>query len=343
MVKIFLLLFFVGLNCIQGYDESFLNNQKSIIIDYHTIYRYFHQVDELTHSSELDEIAQKHSDFLSKNPDKFILPSKNTYKGSKLGENKYLGELNIDFGYKVLSAWYSESELYFSNPENKYFAPHFSQLVWKSSKLIGCGVSSNTTHGFVVCNYFPAGNIVNEYDNNVFPMTELEWKDDNMILAEDVSDSKTLEKFRNEITERHNYYRKKHNVGELERDSKLEKIAQEVVENMANIDSIYYTSEKYNEETIGQSFYYNTKFSNGKEVADEWYSQKKNYDFENPTKKNLVLIKGFTNLVWKDTKKIGCSYTCKDKDKQCYYCCAYYPGGIDSILLDNILPIKKEE
>ena len=60
-------------------------------------------------------------------------------------------------------------------------------------------------------------------------MTELEWKDDKMILAEDVSDSKTLEKFRNEITERHNYYRKKHNVGELERDSKLEKIAQEVV------------------------------------------------------------------------------------------------------------------
>ncbi len=48
-----------------------------------------------------------------------------------------------------------------------------------------------------------------------------------------------MEKFRKEITERHNYYRKEHNVGELERDSELEKIAQNAAEYMSEIDSIY--------------------------------------------------------------------------------------------------------
>ncbi len=104
---------------------------------------------------------------------------------------------------------------------------------------------------------------------------------------------------------------------------------------------LYYSSEKYNGESIGQSFLFNNKFLDGKSVADLWYSQKKNYDFINPSTKNIPLIKGFTNLVWKKTKKIGCGYACKEKDEKCYYCCTYYPGGIESIYMDNVLPIQE--
>ena len=55
----------------------------------------------------------------------------------------------------------------------------------------------------------------------------------------------SLEAFRKEITERHNYYRKRHHVGDLERDSNLEEIAQISAEYMLETDSISYFDEKY--------------------------------------------------------------------------------------------------
>ena len=50
-------------------------------------------------------------------------------------------------------------------------AGHFTQLVWKSSQQLGVG-KAKTTDGrqvFVVCVYFPAGNYVGRYRENVLP------------------------------------------------------------------------------------------------------------------------------------------------------------------------------
>ena len=47
---------------------------------------------------------------------------------------------------------------------------HFSQVVWKGSKEIGVG-KALTEDGrvFVVCNYNPAGNVMGQFADNVFP------------------------------------------------------------------------------------------------------------------------------------------------------------------------------
>lgn len=47
---------------------------------------------------------------------------------------------------------------------------HFSQVVWKGSEDIGVG-KAKTKDGaiIVVCNYFPAGNVVGSYRENVSP------------------------------------------------------------------------------------------------------------------------------------------------------------------------------
>jgi len=50
-------------------------------------------------------------------------------------------------------------------------AGHFSQVVWKSSRQLGVG-KAKTLDGrqvFVVCMYFPAGNYVGRYKENVLP------------------------------------------------------------------------------------------------------------------------------------------------------------------------------
>ena len=48
---------------------------------------------------------------------------------------------------------------------------HFTQLVWKSTKTVGFGVSLGTSSGFncvyLVANYAPPGNYLNQFSQNV--------------------------------------------------------------------------------------------------------------------------------------------------------------------------------
>jgi uncharacterized protein YkwD len=81
----------------------------------------------------------------------------------KYGENLAAGYPTVSAG---INAWYSENKNY------SYFFPgfssktgHFTQIVWKSSKRLGCAfVECNGMHGtpgkFLVCEYSPAGNVI---------------------------------------------------------------------------------------------------------------------------------------------------------------------------------------
>jgi len=48
---------------------------------------------------------------------------------------------------------------------------HFTQVVWKGSKEVGMGVSSDGH--FVVCNYSPPGNWTDNFAANVLPLGTL--------------------------------------------------------------------------------------------------------------------------------------------------------------------------
>jgi len=49
---------------------------------------------------------------------------------------------------------------------------HFTQVVWKGSQQLGCGVASCPAipgGTFYVCRYVPAGNVQGAFPNNVTP------------------------------------------------------------------------------------------------------------------------------------------------------------------------------
>ena len=48
---------------------------------------------------------------------------------------------------------------------------HFTQLVWKGTKKLGCASSqaSETSNRYVVCNFDPPGNMLGDVENNVSP------------------------------------------------------------------------------------------------------------------------------------------------------------------------------
>ena len=260
-------------------------------------------------------------------------------------QKKELEKLTVDL-------WYSEVQEYdFSNPGYKSGIGHFTQLVQKNSKDLGCGIGcGSNNYCYVVCNYNPSGNYLNSFASNVFPKIEEEESDTTTIEPEtqnsesdttttepeNDSTSPELENFRNAITDRHNYYRNQHQAENLERDPELERIAQEAVEYMVEIDNFYFTSATYNGEYIGKNLFWRWRTVDGSEVADSLYDGADKYDDSNPGYSSDT--GSFTQVVWKNTKKIGCGYACTSKGS-CYGNCVYYPGGnFSNSFAKNVLP-----
>ena len=94
------------------------------------------------------------------------------HSSSPYGENLARGYPTVT---RAINKWYAEQAEYsYDNPGFSKSTGHFTQLIWKSSKKLGCGYVScdgkNGIYGkYLVCEYSPAGNVVNEgfFDRNV--------------------------------------------------------------------------------------------------------------------------------------------------------------------------------
>uniref|UniRef100_A0A0K0ENR7 SCP domain-containing protein n=1 Tax=Strongyloides stercoralis TaxID=6248 RepID=A0A0K0ENR7_STRER len=72
--------------------------------------------------------------------------------------------------YDVPKIWYEERENYnYDNPneDKNSQTSDFSQMVWRTSTSIGCGVANSEGTYCVVCKYSPAGNVPGQYKDNV--------------------------------------------------------------------------------------------------------------------------------------------------------------------------------
>jgi hypothetical protein len=77
---------------------------------------------------------------------------------------------------KAALAWYQEEAMY-DYGKSDYLAGtgHFTQMVWRGSEWMGCGVSvcdgmlDGGETQFVVCQYSPQGNVIGSYRDNVLP------------------------------------------------------------------------------------------------------------------------------------------------------------------------------
>jgi len=62
----------------------------------------------------------------------------------------------------VIQAFYNEKEHYYFDTDTcrKWPCGHYTQVVWASSRYVGCGVNRCPKWAITVCNYKPRGNVI---------------------------------------------------------------------------------------------------------------------------------------------------------------------------------------
>uniref|UniRef100_A0A0K8R7Y4 Putative antigen 5 protein n=1 Tax=Ixodes ricinus TaxID=34613 RepID=A0A0K8R7Y4_IXORI len=141
----------------------------------HNKYRAKHGVNNLRSNSTLYMLARRWAGRLARLDD---VKNVTHQKGLQIGENIYWRTgnkrlyTNIDYEGK----YQLRCGIIGKGPGGRFHGSggyseetaHFTQLVWQSTTELGCGyrISMKGTI-FVVCNYFPQGNIENQYRANV--------------------------------------------------------------------------------------------------------------------------------------------------------------------------------
>jgi len=81
------------------------------------------------------------------------------------GENLFMGVVGYYGVANAIKAWESERRYYRGqtlNSSNWFDSGHYTQMVWKNSKEIGCAKAECDDKIIVVCNYDPPGNILGQ-------------------------------------------------------------------------------------------------------------------------------------------------------------------------------------
>lgn len=176
-MKAILFLFCLALAaCSNLRQTATVSQMVTNMLNKHNYYRAQHQVGNLALLSALTTMAQASAnDMAAKNT--FEHTGK-TYNGNYCGENLYkcwtTASSCISTGEEAVVDWYNEISAYNFNKQGfSSETGHFTQVVWKNTKNLGCGVANGKdgswTTTTVVCNYYPGGNYLGQFEANVFP------------------------------------------------------------------------------------------------------------------------------------------------------------------------------
>ena len=196
--------------------EFDLETVRKDLLNRHNLYRSKHQAPNLQRLSSLESIAQSYSRKLVSLG--YLVHSSNTLNGQYIGENLYMGYNAGYLGTSPVDSWYEEISKYsFAKSDYIKGTGHFTQVVWKNSKQLGCGVACGSNdYCYVTCNYYPGGNYLGEFRENVLPLSETSYvdttsKEENNEVKTDAPENDVttngsgIEKLSRSILGKHNY------------------------------------------------------------------------------------------------------------------------------------------
>ena len=154
-----------------------INSVYEELLKQHNEIRKKFNSQNLSLNDELKILAQNFADNFDILKDSNLFD--NNYKGQPLGINYKVFNGDIKEINKICEEWIKEKE-YYNEKKNKgenkaknykkYFSKtkHFTQIIWKKTREVGFGYSQlNNNEKIFVAFYFPAGNILNEFSENI--------------------------------------------------------------------------------------------------------------------------------------------------------------------------------
>lgn len=88
--------------------------------------------------------------------------------GNDQGENLWMGTRQAYAFDEMVAHWVSEKANFRRDAPNMSATGdlsdvgHYTQIVWKDTREVGCGVASDASDDYLVCRYYPAGNVEGE-------------------------------------------------------------------------------------------------------------------------------------------------------------------------------------
>lgn len=126
------------------------------IVDYHNQVRAQHGAPAMVWNST---IAQFASDYLASDNCVF------KHSGGPYGENIAMGYSDT---LSAMEAWYDEYTLYdYAAGQFSSSTGHFTQMVWVDTTSVGCALDACDGRPFLVCEYYPRGNVIGYFTENV--------------------------------------------------------------------------------------------------------------------------------------------------------------------------------
>ena len=90
-------------------------------------------------------------------------------EGEDQGENLWMGTRNAYAYAEMVTHWVDEKKAFrrgiaphLSTTGDWDDVGHYTQIVWKDTREMGCAVASDAEDDYLVCRYFPAGNVEGE-------------------------------------------------------------------------------------------------------------------------------------------------------------------------------------
>ncbi|XP_048580166.1 Golgi-associated plant pathogenesis-related protein 1 isoform X2 [Nematostella vectensis] len=244
--------------------------------------------------------------------------------------------------------WYDEIQKYrFNNPGFSSGTGHFTQVVWVGSQEMGVAkaVSKNGAH-YAVARYYPAGNVIGQFPENVKPKGSKVTKggkraprfagdgaSERSRLTPDKDKPQNAREFKNDILKTHNDYRAQHGTKALKWNARLASEAQSWAENLAQRNAIQHSSSREYGESIA---YMSGAVLTGRKATDMWYGEVDKYRFENP---GFSTSSGhFTQVVWAGSTEMGAGKATSSSGA--HFVVARYtpPGNVMGQFPENVKP-----
>ncbi len=148
----------------KGSGSALTSEEARLILALHNRARASVGTAPLTWSEDLARYAQEWADHLASSSGFEHRPESGRWKQLH-GENLYMGTAAYYGLDRAVQAWIEEKNHYNGGPiseANVAAAGHYTQVVWRESRAVGCGKALHNGQLIVVCNYDPAGNVEGE-------------------------------------------------------------------------------------------------------------------------------------------------------------------------------------